>query len=84
MGQTDPVVRPDGQAKASKRKQMKAKFLSFIFIYFFESGLFKGLRPIQAKKSGALSCSVQSVSIAFLSFSEWPDASVPPMGIEIL
>jgi hypothetical protein len=30
---------------------MKAKLLSFIFIYFSESGLFNGLRPIQIKKS---------------------------------
>jgi hypothetical protein len=30
---------------------MKAILLSFAFIYFSESGLFKGLRPIQIKKS---------------------------------
>jgi hypothetical protein len=29
---------------------MKAILLSFVFIYFFQSGLFKGLRPIQIKK----------------------------------
>jgi hypothetical protein len=31
------------QAKERKRKQMKAKLLSFAFIYFLESGLFNGL-----------------------------------------
>jgi hypothetical protein len=30
---------------------MKAKLLSFIFFYFFESGLFNGLRAIQIKNS---------------------------------
>jgi hypothetical protein len=30
---------------------MKAILLSFVFIYFSEFGLFKGLRPIQIKKS---------------------------------
>jgi hypothetical protein len=30
---------------------MKAKSLSFAFIYFLESGLFNGLWPIQIKKS---------------------------------
>jgi hypothetical protein len=30
---------------------MKAKMLSFIFIYFSESGLFKGLRPKKLKNS---------------------------------
>jgi hypothetical protein len=34
---------------------MKAKLLSFTFIYFSESGLFKGLQPIQIKKSFPLS-----------------------------
>jgi hypothetical protein len=29
---------------------MKAKVLSFPFIYFSESGLFNGLQPIQIKK----------------------------------
>jgi hypothetical protein len=29
---------------------MKANFLSFVFIYFSESGLFNGLWPIQIKK----------------------------------
>jgi hypothetical protein len=36
---------------ASQRKPMKAKRLGFIFIYFSESGLFNGLRPIQTEKS---------------------------------
>jgi hypothetical protein len=30
---------------------MKAKMLSFAFIYFLESGLFKGLQPKKIKKS---------------------------------
>ena len=30
---------------------MKAKWLSFASVYFFESSLFNGLRPIQIKKS---------------------------------
>jgi hypothetical protein len=30
---------------------MKTKLLSFVFIYFLELGLFKGLRPIQIKKT---------------------------------
>jgi hypothetical protein len=34
---------------------MKAKLLTFPFISFSESGLFKGLRAIQIKKSGSLS-----------------------------
>jgi hypothetical protein len=41
------------QAKASKCKWMKAKLLSFPFIYFSESRLFKGLRRKKIKKSAA-------------------------------
>jgi hypothetical protein len=37
------------QAKASQQKKMKAKSLSFSFLYFSESGLFKGLRPKKIK-----------------------------------
>jgi hypothetical protein len=36
-----------------KRKETKAKLLSFAFISFSESGLFNELRPIQAKKCAA-------------------------------
>jgi hypothetical protein len=43
---------------------MKAKSLSFAFIYFSESGLFNGLRRIQVKKSGLVSSSLQNVSSA--------------------
>jgi hypothetical protein len=43
---------------------MKAKSLSFAFIYFSESGLFKGLRAIQIKKSGHVPGFVQNVSSA--------------------
>jgi hypothetical protein len=35
--------------KGRNRKKMKAKLLSFAFIYFSESGLFNELRPIQIK-----------------------------------
>jgi hypothetical protein len=41
------------QAEANKCKSMKPKLLSFAFIYFSESGLFNGLRPIQIKKTAA-------------------------------
>jgi hypothetical protein len=37
-------LQPKGELDESKRKQMKAKLLSFAFMGFFESGLFKGLR----------------------------------------
>jgi hypothetical protein len=36
---------------ARKRKEMKAKVLSFVFMSFSESGLFNGLQPIQIKNS---------------------------------
>jgi hypothetical protein len=39
------------QVNENKRKQMKAKLLSFAYVYFFESGLFNGLQLIQIKKS---------------------------------
>jgi hypothetical protein len=35
----------------SKRKKTIAKLLSFTYVYFSESGLFNGLRPIQIKNS---------------------------------
>jgi hypothetical protein len=35
---------------ANKRKQNSLHLLSFTSVYFSESGLFKGLRPIQIKK----------------------------------
>jgi hypothetical protein len=50
---TDATERP--LAKANKGKSMKAKLLSFAFIYFSESGLFNGLRSIQIKKTAAFS-----------------------------
>jgi hypothetical protein len=43
---------------------MKAKSLSFVFIYFSESGLFKGLHAIQIEKSFAMSHSVSNVTTA--------------------
>src|SRR5260370_21318454 len=33
---------------------MIVNLLSFASVYFFESGLFKGLQPIQTKKSGGV------------------------------
>ena len=38
------------QIKASKRKQMKTKLLSFTNVYFFKSNLFNRLQPSQTKK----------------------------------
>jgi hypothetical protein len=49
---------------------MKAKGLSFSFISFFESGLFKELRAKKIKKSGSLSTRVSGCGErAQLSFS---------------
>jgi hypothetical protein len=39
---------------ANKNKQMKGKLLSFAFIYFSESGLFKGLSAENKKNSLSL------------------------------
>jgi len=36
--------------------------LSFAIVYFFESGLFNGLQPIQIKKSSPLLSSVSSAA----------------------
>src|SRR3984957_6175346 len=41
------------QIKANKRKQNCFLLFSFIYVYFFELGLFNGLRPIQIKKFGS-------------------------------
>jgi hypothetical protein len=38
------ILQPEGEMEESKRKQMKAKLLSFALMSFSESGLFKGLR----------------------------------------
>jgi hypothetical protein len=46
----DPA-QPEGELRESKSKPRKAKWLSWAFNNFFESGLFKGLRPIQIKNS---------------------------------
>jgi hypothetical protein len=43
-------LRPKGDLEESKRKQMKAKLLSFVFMSFSESGLFKGLRMKKVNK----------------------------------
>jgi len=39
-----PWIQPTREFLENKSKQMKAEWLSFIFIYFSESGLFNGLR----------------------------------------
>jgi hypothetical protein len=57
-----PLVQPGREFGESKSKEMKAKLLSFPFISFSESGLFKGLRPIQIKKSGLASQVVRKMS----------------------
>jgi hypothetical protein len=51
------------KANASKRKEMKAKGLSF---YFSESGLFNGLRAIQIKKLAPLLGSARNAQNACL------------------
>jgi hypothetical protein len=43
-------VQPGGELGERKSKEMKEKWLSFPFIYFSETGLFKGLRPKKMKK----------------------------------
>jgi hypothetical protein len=45
--------------------------LAFTSVYFFESGLFNGLRPIQIKYLGAVSGCVRTVS-------SLPSVSIPP------
>jgi hypothetical protein len=41
---------------------MKAKLLEFASIYFYQSGLFNGLRRFQIKESGLVSSSAPNVS----------------------
>ena len=55
-------AQPRSEFGERKSKEMKAKLLSFPFIFFSESGLFKGLRPIQIKKSGLASQVVRKMS----------------------
>jgi hypothetical protein len=50
-----PRIQPKREFGASKRKEMKGKRLSFPFISFSETGLFKGLRVIKIEKTGSLS-----------------------------
>jgi hypothetical protein len=50
-----PRIQPGRELRASKFKSMKAKSLSFAFVYFSESGLFNALRAIQIRKFGLLS-----------------------------
>jgi hypothetical protein len=51
-------IQPKREFGGRKRKEMKRKRLSFPFISFSESALFKGLRAIKIKKSGSLSIRV--------------------------
>src|ERR1700722_16561301 len=50
------------QIKANKRKQNCFLLFSFICVYFFESGLFNGLRAIQIKNSLQFSRRLQLTS----------------------
>src|ERR1700677_3586483 len=47
-----PPIQPGREFGENKSKEMKAKLLSFVFICFSESGLFKGLRAKKVKKFG--------------------------------
>src|SRR5216684_1063953 len=49
------LAQPEGELLERKGKEMKAEMLSFVFNSFFESGLFRGLRPIQIEKLRRLS-----------------------------
>jgi hypothetical protein len=49
------AVQLKGELGARKSKENQGKILAFPWIPLAESGLFKGLRRIQIKKSGALS-----------------------------
>jgi hypothetical protein len=52
---------------------MKAKLLSFIFISFFESGLFNGLQPKKIKKiASAFDSPFRLCAKRLLSFDELP------------
>jgi hypothetical protein len=72
MAPQGPGIQPEREFRVSKRKWIQAKSLSFAFIYFSESGLFKGLQPIQMKKSAVvptrLPGCVRSVSSDFLLY----------------
>jgi hypothetical protein len=47
-------AQPESELDARKNKKNQGKSLAFPWIPLAESGLFKGLRRIQVKKSGAL------------------------------
>jgi hypothetical protein len=65
-----------------KGKEMKGKLLSFAFIYFSESGLFKELQRIKIKKSFAASAGLKSGARALSSVHRLAGSSqiVPPIG----
>jgi hypothetical protein len=48
------------QRKGKERKGKESKLLSFAFLYFSESGLFKELQRIKIKKSFAASAGAKS------------------------
>ncbi|MGC2786605.1 MAG: hypothetical protein WA397_22785 [Roseiarcus sp.] len=52
-------MQPQGELEERKSKEMKAKLLSFPFVFFSESGIFKGLRREKMKKSGAVQLASQ-------------------------
>jgi hypothetical protein len=49
-GRDGSSLQPQGELEERKSKEMKAKLLSFPFISFSESRLFKGLRRKKIKK----------------------------------
>jgi hypothetical protein len=61
---------------------MKAKRLSFAFIYFSESGLFKGLPTIQTEKSFPMSHCVSNVTTAAALLSLTGQATQPGPGFD--
>jgi len=60
-----PGIQPEREFRESKFKSIKAKWLSFAFIYFSESGLFNALWAKKQKKSTRVSGCVRNVSSRF-------------------
>jgi hypothetical protein len=61
VGPSRPNPCKQAQINENKRKQNCFLLLSFTYVYFFESGLFNGLRPIQTNKSFPVSAPAQHV-----------------------
>src|ERR1700679_3550694 len=72
-------AQPKGEFGEKKSKPMKAKLLSFPFISFSESGLFKGLGRIQIKKSGPLSTRLSGCAPTLRRTSSRPPRFAPPV-----